>query len=306
MRQFGPTVMALLAGIAWLGISTTLIPAGKEERALPIAGATTLQGACGTAVMIARLPDVPEASGLVVSRRADDVLWTHNDSGRPLLYAVGTDGKPRGRVQVTGAQVDDWEDIAAGPCPEGSCLFIADIGDNKESRNSITVYRVPEPSPTDPATRPAVVVQATYPEGPHDAESLFVGPNGALYVVTKGEGSPISIYRVPPATAGGTARLERVATLDGEARRKQRITDADASPDGKWIALRTLESVEFHRATALLAGKVETIVEVDVSKIGEPQGEGIALLNDGTVYLAGEAGDGTRGGTLARLSCKLP
>jgi hypothetical protein len=47
-------------------------------------------------------------------------------------------------------------------------------------------------------------------------------------------------------------------------------------------------------------------VDADVSGLREPQGEGIAVGSDGTVFLAGESGDGVRGGTLARLSCKLP
>jgi hypothetical protein len=306
MRRFAPSVIALVAGIACLGVSMAIIPASDAERVLPVAKATTLDGPCSTAVMIARLPDVHEASGLALSRRSPDLLWTHNDSGQPVLYALGTDGKLRGRVRVTGAQLDNWEDIASGSCPDGPCLYIADIGDNEQSRRSITVYRVPEPAPTDAATKPAVAMHATYPEGPQDAESLFIDPNGSLYLVTKGEGSPISIYRFPAWSPGTTVQLERVATLAAKANKKQRVTDADATPDGKWVALRTLETVEFHRGAALLAGKVDAEFEVAVAKLGEPQGEGVAVTSEGTVYLAGEAGDGVHGGTLARLSCKLP
>jgi hypothetical protein len=264
-----------------------------------------LNDPCPTGVMVRRLADVHEASGLTASRRARDVLWTHNDSGEPMLYAISTDGTLRGRVRVAGARLDDWEDISAGPCPEGDCLFIADIGDNKEERANITIYRVPEPAPDARTTAPAIAIDAAYPDGSHDAEALFVGPDDALYVITKGEGSPISIYRVPAAAGDGVRRLERVATLGRESRRHQRITDADATPDAEWVALRTLESVEFHRTRSLLDGKLEKAIEVDVKTIGEPQGEGVTILPDGTVYLASEGGDGLRGGTLARLSCKL-
>jgi hypothetical protein len=51
--------------------------------------------------------------------------------------------------------VTDWEDVAAGPCPGGRCLYVADIGDNTASRPSVTVYRVPEPRPGEPARAPA-------------------------------------------------------------------------------------------------------------------------------------------------------
>jgi hypothetical protein len=257
--------------------------------------------------MIARLPDVGEASGLALSRRSQDLMWTHNDSGPPVLYALGSDGTLRGRVRVAGATVNDWEGIASGPCPEGACLYIADIGDNHEARNAITIYRVPEPAPDDGASRPAVAFHATYPEGPHDAEAFFVGPNGAIYVITKGEDSPVSIYRFRAAAPGGTTRLEHVATLaETNVRKDERVSDAAASPDGKWIALRTLYAVQFHRAEAMLAGQVDGGIDVEVATLGEPQGEGLAILNDGTLYLAGEAGDGMHGGTLARVSCKLP
>ncbi len=124
---------------------------------------------------------------------------------------------------------------------------------------------------------------------------------------TKGEGSPISVYRFPAtAAAGTTARLERVTTLASKAAKNERITDAGLTADGKWLALRTLRRVEFHRADALLGGSRGEPLEVDVSGLDEPQGEGIALGSDGTVFLAGENGGGARGGTLARLACKLP
>jgi hypothetical protein len=306
MRRFGPSAIAFVAAVVWLGVWTIMLPASDDERVLPVAKATTLEGPCSTAVMVARLPDVDEASGLAISRRSPDLLWTHNDSGPPVLYAFGTDGSRRGRVRVTGARLDNWEGLASGGCPDGACLYIADIGDNKASRRAITVYRVPEPAPSDAATKPAVAMHASYPEGPQDAEGLFIGPDGTLHVVTKGDGVPISIYRFPAWSSGSTVRLERVTTLAGAARKEQRVTDAETTPDGQWIALRTLETVAFHRAAALLAGKADAAIEVGVTKAGEPQGEGIAMTSDGTVYLAGEAGDGVRGGTLARLSCKLP
>jgi hypothetical protein len=296
MRKFAPSVLAFLAGVAWLGLTTTLVPAGNRA-----------PGACTTATMIARLPDIPEASGLAISRRQQDLLWTHNDSGQPIIYAVGTDGRLRARVRVVGAEIDDWEDIATGSCAGGTCLYIADIGDNKASRARIAVYRIPEPAPGTEVSEAATAFYATYPDGPQDAEGFFVSNSGTLFVVTKGEGSPISLYRFPaPLTENTTARLERVATLSAKARKEDRVTDADISADGKWVALRTLEAVDFYRADSLLNGTPAPPVEASLSRLGEPQGEGIALMPDGTVFLTGEGRDGVRGGTLARASCKLP
>jgi 8-oxo-dGTP pyrophosphatase MutT (NUDIX family) len=248
-----------------------------------------------------------EASGIAAGRRSPGVLWSHNDSGEPLLYAFSPDGRALGEVRVTGAGVKDWEDVAAGPCASGSCLYLADIGDNAASRPSATVYRVPEPAPTDGQTRPAEAFHATYPDGPQDAEALFVLPDGGIYIVTKGETGPIAVYRFPqPLRAGAQVRLERVAELAGAAtKRKDRITGASASPDGRWVALRTLGELALYRTADLLRGDVGAPIRVDLSSLNEPQGEGVGWGTGGTVYLSSESGKKNHPGSLARLSCTV-
>src|SRR5688572_29419145 len=109
---------------------------------------------CVAAGALVRLPGVVEASGAAASRRHPGVIWTHNDSGDPAVFAFDAGGKARGRVTVSGATVTDWEDIALGPCPQGSCLYIADIGDNDRARKQITIYRVPEPALDAQTTQP--------------------------------------------------------------------------------------------------------------------------------------------------------
>jgi hypothetical protein len=254
-----------------------------------------------------QLPQLPEASGVALSRRNPRVLWTHNDSGEPVVFALDSTGRLLGRVRVAGADVADWEAVAVGPCPGGSCLYVADIGDNDANRPRITVYRVPEPAPGEAATRPAEALHATYPDGAHDAEALFVTADGDLFVVTKGETGPIALYRFPRPLRGGAAvRLERIATLGGQVKKKDRITDAGASPDGQWIALRTRDVIMFHRTAELTSGRRGEPLQFDVTALGERQGEGIALASGGTVYLVGEGGGKKRPGTLARIACTLP
>ncbi|MFL5542993.1 MAG: hypothetical protein ACJ8J0_28700, partial [Longimicrobiaceae bacterium] len=246
-----------------------------------------------------------EASGIAAGLRTPGVLWSHNDSGEPLLYAFGSDGRPLGEVRVAGATLEDWEDVASGPCAGGSCLYLADIGDNRASRASVTVYRVPEPAPTDRETRPAEAFHATYPDGPQDAEAFFVLPDGAIHIVTKGETGPIALYRFPqPLRAGATVRLERVVELGGIAgRRRDRITGASASPDGRWVALRTLDALDLYRTAELLRGTPGTPIRVDLRPLGEAQGEGVGWGPGGALYLSSESGKKNRPGTLARLTC---
>jgi hypothetical protein len=306
MRAFTPSVLALSAGIIWVLAFTRLMPVPHATGSQEARIGAPAPSVCSNPMVIARLPEIGEASGLAISERQGDVLWTHNDSGQPVVYAIGFDGRLRGRVRVTGASVDDWEDVAVAKCAQGSCLYIADIGDNGGQRPQIAVYRTPEPAAGETATAPVEVFYGTYPDEPQDAESLFVTANGTVYVVTKGEGSPISLYRFPSLQDGASVALDRVATLSGHVEKARRITDADISADGKWVALRTLDRVAFHRAASLLQGTPQPPLEASLSALREPQGEGVALAPNGTVYLVSEAGDGFSGGTLARVSCKLP
>lgn len=256
-----------------------------------------------------QLPDaVHESSGLALAG-GGDALWTHNDSGRPVLHRVGMDGRPLGQVSVTGARVEDWEDVAAGPCPGGGrCLYVADIGDNQARRATITLYRVPEPGPGEQQTLPAEAFTASYPGGPQDAEALFVLADGSVYVVTKGETGPVSIYRMPrDARPGTVARLTRVAQLNAEdVKRAERITGAAASPDGSWFALRTLREVSFYPTGSLSADSLPAPLTFDLRPLQEPQGEAVEFGRDGVIHLSSEGGKKSVPATLARLTCTLP
>jgi hypothetical protein len=260
---------------------------------------------CRSVGEIMRLHRVHEASGLAASRKTRNLLWTHNDSGAAVVFAFDEKGSLVGRVQVTGAEVDDWEDIAVGACPRGLCLYIGDIGDNRRKRARVTVYRVTEPNPHDGRTEAAETFHATYPDGPHDAEALFV-TDSDVFLVTKGHGGPIALYRFPqPLTPGVTVRLERIGVpaSNGAVDRAERVTGASTSIDGRWVALRTLNSVALYRTADLIEGRWHEAARVDVTGIGEPQGEGVAFAGDDSIFLAGEGARRFRGGTLARLAC---
>jgi hypothetical protein len=247
---------------------------------------------------------VGEASGLAVSRRVPGRLWTHNDSGKPVLYALDSKGAVTARVAVTGAATEDWEALAVGPCPAGSCLYLGDIGDNGAARAQIAVYRVPEPAAGEETAAVGDVFRATYPDGRHDAEALLVTSDGTMIIVTKGETGPVGVYRFPAkASPGATAALERLdkAQASEKSKSSERITDGAISPDGQWAVLRTRSSLTFLRTTDLLAGKLEGR-NVDLQSLGEPQGEGVALGADHAVYLVSEGG-GKGAGTFARFAC---
>jgi hypothetical protein len=264
---------------------------------------------CKPAGTLQRVPELPEGSGLAASRRTPGRFWAHNDSGDPVLFALDSNGRVTGRVMISGAKVEDWEAIAVGPCSSGSCIYVADIGDNDAERKQITVYRVAEPAEASGSAKVADVFHATYPDGAHDAEALLVTPEGRLLIATKGESGPVSLYRFPAELRSATAmRLERIGgprKTGSPAEKNDRITDGAVSPDGNWIVLRSTQALTFYRAADLLAGNWREAGRVSLAGIGEPQGEGVTFAANDAVHLMSEGGGKKQPGAFARLTCTL-
>ncbi|HEX8271095.1 MAG TPA: hypothetical protein VF615_00510 [Longimicrobiaceae bacterium] len=274
-----------------------------------VPGAAAAAATCQVVERSVPLPDeVAESSGLAESRLRPGVFWTHNDSGGdPVLYAVDAGGRLLGTVRVTGAENKDWEDIAAGPCPAGSCLYIGDTGDNAGKRRDVEVYRVPEPVPGAAATAPAELFKLRYPAGSRDSEALFVLPDGTLYLVTKGRQNPVELFRAPPLRRPGTtATLQRVSGLSStEPGRINQVTGAAATPDGRRVAVRTYTGLYVFDTAALLSGDEPAADRVDLAPLAEPQGEAVEIRNDGSVFLTSESPGKGDPAVMARLSCSV-
>jgi hypothetical protein len=298
MPKRGPPVLSYFFTLPVAVVPVALLAIGQD-------GAPP--STCRPVGQMVRVPELPEASGVAASHRTPGVLWAHNDSGEPVLIALDVEGQVIGRVRVAGAKVEDWEDIAVGRCPQGSCIYVADIGDNDAERDHITVYRVAEPQPQDAATAPVEVFEATYPDGAHDAEAMFVTPQSDVFIITKGDPGPVALYRFPGKPGPGRKTLERTgAPVAGRGvASKDRPTAADSSADGQWVAVRTTHHVAFYRSADLTAGRWREALRVDVSGMREPRGEGITFEPDGVV-LVGEGGGSSRPGTFARLACTFP
>jgi hypothetical protein len=267
---------------------------------------------CRTVLHDVMLGPLPEASGLALSVRTPGVLWSMNDSGVPVVFPLDAMGRVLGRVRVTGADINNWEDISVAPCAGKSCLYIADTGnEGGTQRNDVVLYRMLEPAPSDTKTPSVEAFNAAYPaDEDHESEAMFVA-DGQLYLVTKGH--PSLVFRFPRRMEAGTlATLERVGAVPTERfqattiPRQTRITDAETSPDGKWVAMRTNKELLLYRAADIAAGHLETFWQLDLSPLDEAQGEGVAISNDGDVYLAAEGGGHGLPGTFAHLKCQLP
>lgn len=228
---------------------------------------------------------IGESSGVASASWAEDLIWTHNDSGdRPRFFAVGTDDcATRAVYDVAGAQAEDWEDMTRS----GTTLYFADIGDNRAQRDAITVYDVPEPPPGAPSgtVMPSATRVFTYPDGATDAESIFVDPTtGRLVLVTKSRQGLSGFYRAP---AIGDGELEKV----GEFGFPTLTTGGDARSDR--IAVRTyLGAHEWDvRPGDSLAGALARPPATVVLPFTR-QGEAIAYTTDGSGLIVTSEGEG--------------
>jgi hypothetical protein len=290
-----------------IGVSGALVVAASLVTTMT-AEAQQSAAQCKPAAALQRVGELPEGSGLAASRRTPGRFWSHNDSGKPVLFALDGHGQVVGRLSISGATVEDWEAVAVGPCPSGSCIYVADIGDNDAERKRVTIYRIPEPSEATGLAKVADTFHATYPDGAHDAEALLITPEGRLLIVTKGDTGPVSLYRFPnELRTGTTLRLERVGAArdPGPPADKDRITDGAVSPDGQWIVLRSRQALTFYRAADLLGGHWREAGRVALGSVGEPQGEGVTFGSNDSVYLMSEGGGKKQPGAFARLTCTL-
>lgn len=246
-----------------------------------------------------------ETSGLARSAHANDVLWTHNDSGgEPALTAIDRRGNTLGTVRVDGARNRDWEALSGGPCPQGDCLFIGDIGDNLNERDPVTIYRIAEPAVDAGRSEPAVAWTMRYPGGPRDAEGLAVHPTtGDLWIVAKGRAHPIELFRVPLPEGGGETRAEAVASLtDRPVPLPRMVTGATFTPDGRWLLIRSYIELFFLPVDdAGIPGPVANVVSLE--PLSEQQGEAVEAFSGGVVYFTSEAGSAGGRPTLGRARC---
>lgn len=137
-------------------------------------------------------PQLTEMSGFAISLKNNGVIWTHNDSGSPAeIFALNKNREILGKVILTGADAEDWEDIAIGRCGNDECIYIADTGDNLKKRTNLKVYRFIEPKidVAVPFGEMAVSLFETfpfsYPDAKQDCEAIALNKEGELYLFTK-------------------------------------------------------------------------------------------------------------------------
>ncbi len=267
----------------------------------------------------AQTDQVPESSGVVASRLNPDIYWTHNDSGSylPRVYAfrlsaadLESGAAPdRGYVELKGARLTDWEDIACGPDHK---IYILDGGDNPPcKRDNKHIYRFIEPR-IDPdgslmaLNMPCESIRFEYPSSTDevrpaatqndrfDAECLLVHPeSGDIYIVTKQDSKKSPIARLFKISADSldwnnnkihvlkyVADLSKILGLTSNF--LTAVTGGDISPDGRRAVLRNyLGAYEFVLPPGRPFDEMFRQKPRVISLLGEPQGEGICYTLDG-------------------------
>ena len=260
-------------------------------------------GACGHYADPIRRGELPavldEASGLTSSRWSDDRIWAHNDSGDSArLFALDRSGKLLATVALEGAKSKDWEDIARGPCAPGeaarSCLYVADMGDNKEKRNEVRFYRFAEPESlaAEMTVSAFETMELRYPLGPLNAEAMWVDEQARVVIFSKEE-NRTRIF-VAPFAAGGPV----TATLVGERKLEggnlfmaELVTAADYDALRRRVAFRTYRNAYEWRLPAGAGAEALGALTPEALPLAlEPQGEAIAYLPGGLVTTSETAG----------------
>ncbi|MEV8375551.1 hypothetical protein AB0P21_22635 [Kribbella sp. NPDC056861] len=240
-----------------------------------------------------------QPSGLAASRINPNVQYLHSEKDRQTMVAVNTGtAQVVGKYTVTIPNVFDWEDIATGPCPAGTCFFAGDIGtarDIPKPNGTSSVVRVKEPDLAAGETSGTLTgdyFPYTMPGGPKNAEALLVHPvTGDIYVITKAESGISDVYKFPnPLPAPGTSSLlTKVATLTlptlaGDINYAQ-LTAASIHPASNRFLVRTYRKVYEYRGTP--GGSFESALtgtRVDLTDTSEGQGESIEYAADGSGY----------------------
>jgi hypothetical protein len=234
---------------------------------------------------------IPEASGLVRSRRHPGIFWVHNDSGNPpALFAIRRDGTIVREFRLAVPNVD-WEDIAAD---DRGHLYVGDVGNNGGLLAIRAIYRIDEPDPDRPPTGPIPARSAVFYKFPgndrFDAEGLFVDDGTAFIVAKRRDGREAELFAVPlepPAPLLRPALLRRVGVLPGFV---EPATGASLSEDDKLLAVCSYAVLRVYRRGQGRPWDLAAEVRFEPSTVEGVAWDGLDLI------LAGE------GSGLARVS----
>lgn len=240
-------------------------------------------------------PGLEELSGLT---SIDGVLYAIGDSGTDHRLAVLGDGCSVARWLDVPVDPYDVEDLSS----YRGQLWLSDTGDNRARRDTVALTRM------DPSTGEGELHRFTYPDGPHDAESLLIEPGGRPVIVTK-EVSGVSGIYVPSGGESvdqlpspgptmlakvGERAFDRTTTAGGPPFITGSIlaTGGAVSQDGSVAAVRTYNDLYLFSVVDGDVARALTGTPSIVALPAQPQGEAMTFDGDGNLLVASEAAGG--------------
>lgn len=180
--------------------------------------------------------ELNEISGLEIIN--DTLLVAHNDSGnKPNIYFISTEGNIYHTTFITNAKNVDWEDITQDD--EGN-LYIADVGNNLNSRKDLCIYKVKISEALKNDSVSAEIISIRYQDQTtflptkenlnYDCESIYWMAD-SLYLISKSRSKPwigdAKVYRLS-TQPGGQIAVPLDSLLIGKSRwQKDAVTSAD-------------------------------------------------------------------------------
>ena len=234
-----------------------------------------------------------ECSGLVHSLRYNGVFWAHGDGGSGAsIVPVTASGKLArgwtGAVRVEGCKNNDWEDIALD---DKGNLIIADLGNNNGRRKQLMLHFVSEPKPGAVSVRPTRTLRVHYEDQKgdspdYDCEAVF-SAGGRIYFLTKHRSDKRTrLYRLAGESTTRSNPLRLVGSFDVGGM----VTAADASPDGKLVAVLTYTTLwvfSYDRASGSIFTKSESVRRTPIFAW---QAEAVAWEGNDALVIANENG----------------
>jgi hypothetical protein len=265
---------------------------------------------------------IAEMSGIVKSRKRENLYWVHNDSGdEARIFAIDSEGntiiptyskfsfycedpedgkRPWQGFKVLYSKNVDWEDITI----DDNYIYIADTGNNGNARQDLGIYMISEIDPTA-STQSASIkyLPVRYPEQVSfpaslwhfDSESLF-SADGSLYMITKhraiGKGfeweAGANLYRLD---TDYTDQDNLLTYIDGN-RSITAATGAELSPDMQTLAVISLTALWlFDRPESGDEWLSSSSRKIDLDPDVIRQVEAVTWIDDQTVLLSNEQRD---------------
>jgi len=226
--------------------------------------------------MVSEIRDdrIQESSGLALSAKHDDLVYTMNDEGgaHAKVYAVKVStGDVVGTADISGLPIEDPESITVDAAGK---LWLGDLGDNDHRRDDIAIYAFPEPGAGERTVSVADRYRIALPGGPQDVEGLLVQPQtDRVYLVSKNEDGSGRIFELPDLKPGGTVQARDV----GEA--PEGVTDATFTHNGQWALLRTEQDLwVFNPQTWEAVNRMETPKLEQAESVTAERGDRTVLL----------------------------